>query len=318
MSNKNLFNRGISCRHDKAYLGLVIVSALVSISLLPRCSAAEAPKLIQKDGRYALMVDGHPYLILGGQIHNSSAWPVELPQVWESRAALHANTVEAQVYWEQLEDQEGRFDFTNVDQIVEGAGAHNLHPVFLWFGTWKNGNIHSVPAWVKSDTKRFPRVIRPDREPIDVLSPLSRNTLDADKTAFVTLIRHLKQIDHEQHTVLLIQVENESGNIGSVRDNSPEANLVFAGAVPSELLTVAHKRPGTCSQVFGPKRTKRFSSTIRRSTSTKSQPREGQNSPSLVTSMCGSIIRRWSFHSVRCYRINLITFGKGFKVSSPS
>lgn len=70
MSNETLFNRGISCRHDKAYLRLVIVSALVSISLLPRCYAAEAPKLIQKDGRYALMVDGHRYLILGGQIHN--------------------------------------------------------------------------------------------------------------------------------------------------------------------------------------------------------------------------------------------------------
>jgi hypothetical protein len=213
--------------------------------------AAEAPKLVQKDGRYALMVDGRPYLILGGQIHNSSGWPSELPQVWESMAALHANTIEAPVYWEQLEAQEGHFDFTNVDQIVEGARAHGLHVVLLWFGTWKNGNMHYVPAWVKTDTKRFPRIISPDGEPIDVLSPLSRNTLEADKTAFVTLIRHLKQIDADQHTVLLIQVENESGNIGSVRDNSAEANRLFAGAVPSDLLAAAHKQPGTWSQVFG-------------------------------------------------------------------
>jgi hypothetical protein len=206
---------------------------------------------VQKDGRYALMVDGRPYLILGGQIHNSSGWPVELPQVWESMAALHANTIEAPVYWEQLEPQEGRFDFTNVDQIVEGARAHNLHLVFLWFGTWKNGNMHYVPAWVKSDGKRFPRVIRPDGEPIDVLSPLSRHTLDADKTAFVTLMRHLKEIDAERHTVLMIQAENESGNIGSIRDNSAEANREFTGRVPSDLLTAAHKQPGTWSQVFG-------------------------------------------------------------------
>jgi hypothetical protein len=199
---------------------------------------------VQKDGRYALMVDGRPYLILGGQIHNSSAWPAELPQIWESMAALP-------VYWEQLEPQEGRFDFSNVDQIVEGARAHNLHLVFLWFGTWKNGNMHYVPAWVKSDRKRFPRVIRPDGEPIDVLSPLSRHTLDADKTAFVTLMRHLKEIDAERHTVLLIQVENESGNIGSIRDNSAEANREFTGRVPSDLLTAAHKQPGTWSQVFG-------------------------------------------------------------------
>ncbi len=228
-----------------------VVLVLLASAARPFAFGADAPKLVQKDGRYALMVDGRPYLILGGQIHNSSAWPNELPQVWESMAALHANTVEAPVYWEQFEAQEGHFDFTNVDQIVEGARAHNLHVVLLWFGTWKNGNMHYVPAWVKTDTQRFPRVIRRDGEPIDVLSPLSRNTLEADKAAFVALTRHLKQIDGEQHTVLLVQVENESGNIGSVRDNSAEANRAFAGAVPADLLAAAHKNAGTWSQVFG-------------------------------------------------------------------
>jgi Domain of unknown function (DUF5597)/Beta-galactosidase len=229
----------------------LVLGFFLAIVILPRSFAAEAPRLVQQDGRYALMVDGRPYLILGGQIHNSSAWPIELPQVWESMAALHANTMEAPVYWEQLEPQEGRFDFTNVDQIVEGARAHNLHLVLLWFGTWKNGNMHYVPSWVKADGKRFPRVIRPDGEPIDVLSPLSHNTLEADKTAFVTLMRHLKNLDGEQHTVLLMQVENESGNIGSVRDNSADANRLFAGAVPSDLLAAAGKQPGTWNQVFG-------------------------------------------------------------------
>lgn len=232
-------------------LASFVATGLLVMAAAPCACGADAPKLVQKDGRYALMVDGRPYLILGGQIHNSSAWPSELRQVWESLAALHANTVEAPVYWEQFEAKEGQFDFTNVDQIVEGARSHNLHVVLLWFGTWKNGNMHYVPAWVKADTKRFPRVIRPDGEPIDVLSPLSRNTLEADKTAFVALTRHLKQIDGELHTVLLIQVENESGNIGSVRDNSAEANRAFAGAVPADLLTAAHKQPGTWSQVFG-------------------------------------------------------------------
>ncbi len=230
------------------------VVAILSIffgSCLFASAAGEYPKLVQKDGRYALMVDGRPFLILGGQIHNSSAWPSELPQVWDSIAALHANTVEAPVYWEQFEPREGHFDFTNVDQLVQGARAHNLHLVVLWFGTWKNGNMHYVPEWVKTDPKRFPRIIRPDGEPIDVLSPHSRNTLEADKKAFLALTRHLKQIDGEQHTVILIQVENESGNIGSVRDNSPESNREFAGAVPADLLAAAHKQAGTWSQVFG-------------------------------------------------------------------
>ena len=240
-----------STRMRFSALSSFAAAALLAFAALPQALAVEAPQIVQKDGRYALLVEGRPYLILGGQIHNSSAWPSELPQVWESMAALHANTVEAPVYWEQFEPQEGHFDYANVDQIVKGARAHNLHVVLLWFGTWKNGNMHYVPAWVKGDPKRFPHTMRPDGEPIDVLSPDSRNTLDADKAAFTALMRHLKQIDNEQHTVLMIQVENESGNIGSVRDNSAEANREFAGQVPADLLAATHKQPGNWSQVFG-------------------------------------------------------------------
>lgn len=213
--------------------------------------AADAPRLEKKDGRYALMVDGRPYLILGGQIHNSSAWPSQLPQVWDSMASLHANTIEAPAYWEQIEAQEGHFDFSNVDQLVEGARAHHLHLVLLWFGTWKNGNMQYAPVWVKTDTRRFPRMIRPDGQPTDVLSANSRANLEADKAAFTALMRHLRQIDGEQHTILLVQVENESGGIGSVRDFSPESNREFAGQVPADLLAAANKQPGTWSQVFG-------------------------------------------------------------------
>jgi hypothetical protein len=238
----------------KRPVGRLSALSLLSAALLAVClaaQAAEAPRIAQKDGRYALLVDGRPFLVLGGQIHNSSSWPSEFPQVWKSMEALHANTVEAPVYWEQFEPREGHFDYTNVDQLVEGARTHNLHAVILWFGTWKNGNMHYVPSWVKNDPKRFPNVIRPDGEPIDVLSANSRNTLEADKAAFVALMRHLKEIDGEAHTILMIQVENESGNIGSVRDNSAESNKEFAGQAPSDLLAAAHKQPGTWAQVFG-------------------------------------------------------------------
>lgn len=239
-----------------AFLRVVAASLMAGCagvaSLLPvTAAAAEAPRLIEKDGRFALEVDGKPYLILGGQVHNSSGWPAELPQVWRSLEAMHANTVAVPVYWEQMEAERGRFDFTNVDQAVAGAREHGLYVILLWFGTWKNGNMHYAPAWVKADTKEFPRVTRADGEPIDVLSPLGEKTLAADKTAFAALMRHLKQTDGERHTVLMMQVENESGNIGSVRDYSAEANRLFAGPVPAEMLAAAHRGPGSWSAVFG-------------------------------------------------------------------
>jgi uncharacterized protein DUF5597/glycosyl hydrolase family 42 (putative beta-galactosidase) len=188
--------------------------------------------------------------MLGGQLHNSSAWPSELPRVFKALEELHANTMEAPVYWEQMEPQEAKFNWDNVDALVNGAREHNLHVVLLWFGTWKNGNMHYVPQWVKSDTKRFPRVIRADGNPIDVLSASSRSNLDADKAAFTALMRHLKTIDGDQHTVLIVQAENESGIIGSARDFSSESNREFAGPVPADMLAAAHKQPGTWSEVF--------------------------------------------------------------------
>src|ERR1700757_2917845 len=230
----------------RALVLLSFVAAAIGV-----CGAAETPKFVEKDGRWALMVDGQPYLMLGGQVHNSSAWPSELPRVWKALAELHANTVEAPVYWEQIEPQQGKFDWSIVDLLVKGARLHNLHAVLLWFGTWKNGNMHYVPQWVKTDPKRFPRVIRADGEPIDVLSASSRSNLEADKAAFVALMRHLKVLDGTEHTVLMVQVENESGIPGSVRDFSPDSNKEFAGQVPADMLAAAHKEPGTWSEVFG-------------------------------------------------------------------
>lgn len=224
---------------------------ILVLSVAPAWSV-DAPKLIQKEGRCALLVDDQPYLILGAQINNSSSWPATLPDVWPAVEAIHANAVEAPIYWEQLEPQPGKFDFTVVDQLVREAREHHVHLVLLWFGTWKNGRMHYVPDWVKSDSKTFPRMINPQGEPIDVLSPNARANLEADKKAFVALIRHVREIDGDQHTVLLVQVENESGSLGTIRDFSPMAEKQFQGEVPAELIKGLHRRPGTWKQVFGP------------------------------------------------------------------
>lgn len=232
---------------------LLIRRALVAVALylvIP-AGAAEMPRLAKKDGRYALMVDGQPFLILGAQINNSSSWPAVLPEVWPAIEAMHANTVEAPVYWEQIEPQRDRFDFANVDELIKQARAHHVYLVLLWFGTWKNGRMHYVPEWIKTDPVQYPRVINERGDRIDVLSPNSDANLEADKKAFAALMQHLKQIDGDEHTVLMMQVENESGTLGSVRDFSPAAEKLFQSQVPSDLTQALHRHPGTWKEVFG-------------------------------------------------------------------
>lgn len=221
-------------------------------ALAMQAAAEQAPRLETKNGRHALFVDGAPFLILGGQINNSSSWPSTMPDVWPVIEGMHANTVEAPVYWEQMEPQPGEFDFSLVDMLVEQARAHHVHLILLWFGTWKNGEDHYVPEWIKTDPARYPRMIDERGQPIQVLSANSEVNLDADRNAFAALMHHLREIDGTLHTVIMMQVENESGAIGAVRDHSATAQKQFEGQVPEVVLQAMHKAPGTWSHVFGP------------------------------------------------------------------
>jgi len=196
------------------------------------------------------MVDGAPYLMLSAQVNNSSSWPAMLPKVWPAIAQLHANTVEVPIAWQQIEPREGELDFSFLDTLLGQARQQRVRLVLLWFGTWKNNGPGYAPDWVKLDNERFPRVINAKGVMRNSLSPNFPATLAADRTAFAALMRHLQEVDTE-HTVIMVQVENETGTYGAVRDYSPTAQKQFEGQVPREILLALGKMPGTWAQVFG-------------------------------------------------------------------
>jgi hypothetical protein len=202
-------------------------------------SASDIPHLRKQGTATQLIVDGKPFLALAGELGNNTATSLEyMEHVWPKLVNTKLNSALAAVSWAQIEPEEGKFDFHVLDGVIEGARSHDMRLVLLWFGSWKNGQSSYPPDWVKRDFERFPRVqvtAPGGLKTIEVLSPFSAANRDADARAYAALMQHVKAVDGRQHTVIMIQVENELG-VPDSRDRSPAAARAFEGPVAKELM----------------------------------------------------------------------------------
>lgn len=261
---------------------LVLILTVILFSSFCFAQTKSIPRLEKQNGKVQLIVNDEPFFMFSGELHNSSTGSAHyMRPIWKRMANQNLNTVIAPISWELVEPKEGNFDFSLVDSMVLGARKENLKLVVLWFGSWKNGKSTYVPEWVKTDTKRFPLAQDKNGTTLNILSTLGENTLNADKKAFTELMKHIKEIDSKEHTVLMVQVQNEIGVLDQMasfmggvnahmRDYSEAANKAFNGQVPSELISYleknkeelypalkkawsenGYKKNGTWEEVFG-------------------------------------------------------------------
>src|SRR4051812_15243552 len=153
---------------------LTLVGACV-IFVAPVCAQQPIPSLRKQGTATQLIVDGKPFLVLAGELGNSSSSNADyMRTIWPKLAAMNLNTVLIPVYWELIEPTEGQFDFSLVDALIKGAREQNLRLVPLWFGSWKNSMSSYAPAWVKTNQRRFPRSQDKHGAGMEILSPFSK------------------------------------------------------------------------------------------------------------------------------------------------
>jgi len=244
MTGDARINRGVVTR--------LAVCSLLAVLVLPvRAQVELNPHLRRQATATQLVVDGKPFLILGGELGNSTSSSLEyMRPFWAKFVALNLNTVLMPVYWELIEPEEGKFDFSLVDSLIQEARRHQLRVVPLWFASWKNSMSCYAPAWVKTNQQRFPRAQDGAGRGMEILSAFNKDNLDADSHAFAALMRHLREFDGRDHTVIMVQVENEIGMIPDSRDRSAAADKLFKQPVPAELLTYLEQRQETLIPEF--------------------------------------------------------------------
>ena len=209
-------------------------------------------RIENKGNKRVLTVDGTPFFLLAGEVHNSdSSSPAYMEKIWDLADSMGMNTLLLPVSWEMTEPEEGHFDFSVPEKLISQARARGMHIVFLWFGSWKNAECMYAPAWVKQDLRRFPRAQiekgkdKADRRispslpvgvPYTTLSYLAEETARADARAFAAFMKFLRDADGQEQTVLAVQVENETGLLGAGREVSDAADAAFASPVPADFL----------------------------------------------------------------------------------
>lgn len=204
-----------------------------------QAAAAQQPKakLETSNGYSTLHVDGRSFVVIGGELYNSSASSsAHLDSLWPQLKRMNLNTVLVNVNWQQFEPKEGQFDYTLIDHLLQRARENDLRLIILWFASWKNGESSYPPLWVREDTRRFPRVINKQGEPLETLSVFGRNSLEADKKAYVRLLQRIREKDRSNR-VIMMQVQNEVGILGADFDYSKVASDVLAQRVPPALMS---------------------------------------------------------------------------------
>lgn len=218
------------------------------------------PHIQNQGDKQVLMVHDMPFIMLAGEVHNSNSSSLKrMEKIWDQAIELNLNSLLLPITWELIEPKEDQFDFQLVDGLIFQARQRHMKIGFLWFGSWKNAQCYYAPEWVKTDMERFPRgEIEKGKNSVTMerfhgmsystLSMFGEETKKADAKAFAKFMEHIKLIDEKENTVVIVQVENEAGLLGTNREYSDIADELFHQNVDEKLLAYLKENKDSLSE----------------------------------------------------------------------
>ncbi len=242
-------------------LAVVLVCLLGSVCLAQRgahdpntlpiaASTNLLPHFEQANGRKVLYVDGLPFTVLAVEI----PWWDILPRAPETHTAydhlypaarkMGLNALKVPIKWSVVEPEKGVYDFAYVDHAKAMAEQHGLKLVLNWFGHYasNDGTIYGnlagqlyAPRYVVEDERTYPRAVDADGVAHhNAVSYEYQPVIEREIAAFRAFMEHLKKVDAQSRTVVMVQVENEIAVFGwdrqnrkLWRDHSPAAERIF-------------------------------------------------------------------------------------------
>jgi len=210
------------------------------------------PHFEESNGHKILYVDGLPFTVLAVEI---PWWDLiygryketegVYDKLYPAAAKLGLNALKVPIKWSMVEPEKGAYDFSYVDHAKQMAEKNHLKLVLNWFGHYASGDgtIYAdltgdlyAPMYIVSDDKTYPRAIDADGVPHhNAISYDYEPIIERETAAFRAFMRHIKEVDSQTRTILMIQVENEIAVFGVDRhnqklwrDHSPAANQRFS------------------------------------------------------------------------------------------
>jgi len=203
------------------------------------------------NGRQRLYVDGRPFTALAAEIPwwdliaGRSATQKAYDYLYPAAHEMGLNTLKVPVKWSLIESKKGVYDFSYIDHVKSMAEQFRLKLVLDWFGHYASGdgtiyrNLTGdmfAPLYVIEDDEAYPRAIDADGVAHhSAISYESDAVIDRETAAFRKLMEHIKAVDSQSHTIIMIQVENEIAVFGADRqnrklwrDHSSTSNEIFA------------------------------------------------------------------------------------------